>query len=748
MQLQVIKQGKSEDAYTNRVFVSAEDFEQLVESRGADADAAPTEGYVRLTWDKCRDPEGWVFTVAPQSGVHQGQIALNGLHRVECDLGLDERIMVEAFHVDQDIAISKLVIAIDLHKKQEHGPVLEVPFEKLQREFNKNLMGQVFTEGQQLYVRIKKNLIATITNIEVGDGLGGETRPARRGLYGRQSELDVVKAPGVRVHVSGRDDPSTKIFNKEFDFNRLGIGGLDKEFTNIFRRAFASRLYPNALVEAMGIQHVRGMLLFGPPGCGKTLIARKIGEVLNARPPKIVNGPEILDKFVGGSEEKIRALFADAEKEQETDKENSMLHIIIFDEFDAICKARGATNDNTGVHDSIVNQLLAKIDGVESLNNILIIGMTNRKDMIDEAILRPGRLEVHVEIGLPDTDGRLAILNIHTAKMRLAHPKRLTPEAEQRLPELAEATKNYSGAELAGLVRSAQANALHRALNAKTMEANVENVQVIWKDFEMALTEVQPAFGVPTEDLEALFPPVWVSFNSEYDELLSQLRRCVEQVNSSERTNLLSVLLKGAEFTGKTSLAARIAVESKFPFVRMISADGLIGMGDIQKSIKIRKVFQDAAKSPFSVILLDDLERIIEYSPVGMRFSNMILQTLLVMLKKAPSKGSSLLVVATTSARDALDTLQLTSAFNITFTVPQLDAEGVRKVLSDMSLMQPDQLEEVCEFMKGKRIPIKQLLLVAEMARQSEDEEVTALGFMTSLAAIDYVPESSPAGAF
>merc|ERR1719502_1316983 len=101
-----------------------------------------------------------------------------------------------------------------------------------------------------------------------------------------------------------------------------------------------------------------------------------------------------------------------------------MLHIIIFDEFDAICKARGATSDNTGVHDSIVNQLLAKIDGVESLNNILIIGMTNRKDMIDEAILRPGRLEVHVEIGLPDTDGRLAILNIHTAKMRHAHPKR------------------------------------------------------------------------------------------------------------------------------------------------------------------------------------------------------------------------------------------------------------------------------------------------------------------------------------
>ena len=149
-----------------------------------------------------------------------------------------------------------------------------------------------------------------------------------------------------------------------------------------------------------------------------------------------MNGPEILDKFVGGSEQKIRDLFADAEAEQKAEGANSMLHIIIFDEvrrsdtfvsarapqllssgalhvvgaeaplnwqipfvsmclqFDAICKSRGSTSDSTGVSDSIVNQLLSKIDGVDSINNVLIIGMTNRKDMIDDAVLRPGRLEV------------------------------------------------------------------------------------------------------------------------------------------------------------------------------------------------------------------------------------------------------------------------------------------------------------------------------------------------------------------
>jgi vesicle-fusing ATPase len=168
----------------------------------------------------------------------------------------------------------------------------------------------------------------------------------------------------------------------------------------------------------MGMEHVRGMLLFGPPGCGKTLIARKIGAVLNAREPKIVNGPEILNKFVGASEENIRNLFKDAEEEQAEMGDDSELHIIIFDELDAICKSRGSSRDGTGVGDSVVNQLLSKIDGVDSLNNILIIGMTNRKDMMDEALLRPGRFEVHVEIGLPSEHGRLQILNIHTKKMR------------------------------------------------------------------------------------------------------------------------------------------------------------------------------------------------------------------------------------------------------------------------------------------------------------------------------------------
>ena len=131
--------------------------------------------------------------------------------------------------------------------------------------------------------------------------------------------------------------------------------------------------------------------------------------MLNATEPKIVNGPEILDKYVGEAEKNIRNLFIDAEADEARLGANSPLHIIIFDEIDAICKKRGSVAGSSGVNDTVVNQLLSKIDGVDTLNNILVIGMTNRPDMIDEALTRPGRLEV-----IPSTD-QLKIVQVFTS---------------------------------------------------------------------------------------------------------------------------------------------------------------------------------------------------------------------------------------------------------------------------------------------------------------------------------------------
>ncbi|SRR5258707_7653066 len=209
--------------------------------------------------------------------------------------------------------------------------------------------------------------------------------------------------------------------------------------------------------------------------------------------------------------------FIDTEKTQYKEKgDESGLHIIIFDELDAIFKQRGSTNSGTGVGDTVVNQVLSKMDGVDQLNNILIIGMTNRLDMVDEALLRPGRLEVHMEISLPDEHGRYQILNIHTVKMRVNG----VMDRDVDLNELAKLTKNFSGAEIGGLVKSATSFAFNRHVKVGTMAGisdDIENLRVNSGDFVNALEEVHPAFGVSEEELAQVIQNGIIHYDTSVD---------------------------------------------------------------------------------------------------------------------------------------------------------------------------------------------------------------------------------------
>ena len=374
------------------------------------------------------------------------------------------------------------------------------------------------------------------------------------GMLVDETDISLVVKNTQYFRLKQSEQKMVSIFTDEFNFEQMGIGGLDVELLNIFRRAFASRRFPPHVLEKYGIQHVKGVLLYGPPGTGKTLIARELGKALRAKEPKIVNGPEIMSKYVGEAEERIRKLFEDAIQDQREYGPDSQLHIIIFDELDSICRPRGTINSGTGVHDTMVNQLLSMIDGVNALNNVLVIGMTNRKDLIDEAVLRPGRFEVHIEVMLPDEQGRQQIFKIHTRKI----VENKLVQDEVKLSRLAEMTKNYTGAEIEAVVKSAASFAFFRGKDisdfAKTASIT-ENNKISMKDFEQALQEVKPQFGVDLDKFEILVRNDIYNYGTKFSQIMTILQSSIDQVKLGKNSQLHTVLLEGDNGVGKTAVS-------------------------------------------------------------------------------------------------------------------------------------------------------------------------------------------------
>lgn len=403
---------------------------------------------------------------------------------------------------------------------------------------------------------------------------------------------------------------------------------------------------------------------------------------------------------------------------------NSGLHIIIFDEIDAICKARGSVAGNTGVNDTVVNQLLSKIDGVNQLNNILIIGMTNRRDMIDEALLRPGRLEVSIEIGLPKEKGRIQIINIHTRKMK-ANGK-LAPDFDPA--EFATLTKNFSGAEIEGLVRAAQSCALNRLVKASSkVEIDpdaAEKLMIGRADFLHALEhDVKPAFGAAQEMLQTFLARGVQVWGQPVQDVLDDGQLLIQQAASQDGPGLVSMLLEGAPNAGKTALAAKLADESGFPFIKICSPDDMVGFTESAKCMKIAKIFDDAYRSMMSCIIVDGLERLLDYGPIGPRYSNLTLQALLVLLKKNPPKGRRLLIICTTSRKEVLDQMEMLSVFTDVLHVSNLSTpQHLGAILDQNDAFNKQEVATIVNKLQNYTICIgvKKLLGLLDMVKQME----------------------------
>ncbi|XP_024243282.1 vesicle-fusing ATPase [Oncorhynchus tshawytscha] len=689
----------------------------------------------------------FVFTVKTHQSVVPGTIAFSLPQRKWAGLSIGQDVEVTDYNFDKSKqCVGTMMVEIDFLQKKSVDSS-QYDSDKMAAEFIQHFNSQAFSTGQQLvfsfcdklFGLLIKDIEAMDPSILKGEAGSGKKHKIDIGLLLGNSQVVFEKAESSSLTLIGKSktrESRQSIINPDWNFERMGIGGLDKEFSDIFRRAFASRVFPPDIVEQMGCKHVKGILLFGPPGCGKTLMARQIGKMLNAREPKVVNGPEILNKYVGESEANIRKLFADAEDEQKRLGANSGLHIIIFDEIDAICKQRGSMAGSTGVHDTVVNQLLSKIDGVEQLNNILVIGMTNRPDLIDEALLRPGRLEVKMEIGLPDEKGRVQILNIHTAKMRQFH----LLGSDVDVSELAAETKNYSGAELEGLVRAAQSTAMNRHIKASaTVEVDLEkaeNLQVHRDDFLASLdNDIKPAFGTNSEDYASYIMNGIIKWGDPVTAVLDDGELLVQQTKNSDRTPLVSVLLEGPPNSGKTALAAKISEESQFPFIKICSPDKMIGHSEIAKCQAIKKIFEDAYKSQLSCVVVDDIERLLDYVPIGPRFSNLVLQALLVLLKKPPPKGRKLLIIGTTSRKDVLQEMEMLDAFSTTIHIPNISrGEQLVEALEMLGSFQEKERADIAKAVKGQGvwIGIKKLTMLIEMAVQM-DPEYRVSKFLTLL---------------
>jgi len=403
---------------------------------------------------------------------------------------------------------------------------------------------------------------------------------------------------------------------------------------------------------------------------------------------------------------------------------NSGLHIIIFDEIDAICKARGSQAGSTGVNDTVVNQLLSKIDGVDQLNNILVIGMTNRRDMMDDALMRPGRLEVQIEIGLPKEPGRLQIFGIHTRKMK--SNGKLCGDVD--MGELAQITKNFSGAEIEGLVRAAQSCALNRLVKASSKveldpEA-AEKLLVSRSDFMHAMeNDIKPAFGAAAEVLENFVSRGIINWGEPVQSVLDDGELLIQQAASADGPGLVSVLLEGAPNSGKTALAAKLAKLSDFPFVKICSPEDMVGFTESAKCIQIRKIFDDAYRSMLSCVLVDNVERLLDYGPIGPRYSNLTLQALLVLLKRNPPKGKRLLVIVTTSRKEVLDQMEMLPAFTDVLHVANLTQDAqLMRVIQQSNAFDPNQLAKLAEKIRGRRasIGVKKLLGLLDMVKQTD----------------------------
>ncbi len=416
------------------------------------------------------------------------------------------------------------------------------------------------------------------------------TKPAGTVKITEMTDVEVQTEP---VDVSKLEGVKTLV-----DVTYEDIGGLKEEVKKV-REMIEIPLKRPELFERLGISPPKGVLMHGPPGTGKTLLAKAVANESDAHFIAI-QGPEIMSKYVGGSEEKLREFFEEAEENAPS--------IVFIDEIDAIAPKREEVSGET--ERRVVAQLLTLMDGLKSRGQVVVIGATNRPDALDPALRRGGRFDREIEIGVPDKDGRQEVLQIHTRGMPL--------DDKVDLDEIADTTHGFVGADLEMLCKEAAMRVLRRVLpdikaDEEIPPETLKKMIIKKSDFKEALKEIQPSAlrevlvqvpDIKWEDIGGL-----ENAKQELREAVEWPLKYPESFDKFGVTPPKGVLIYGPPGTGKTLLAKAVANESQANFIAVKGPELLSKwVGESEKGV--REVFRKARQTAPTVIFFDEIDSI------------------------------------------------------------------------------------------------------------------------------------------
>ncbi len=475
------------------------------------------------------------------------------------------------------------------------------------------------------------------------------------------------------------------------------IGGLNDEIKKIREMVELPLKHPE-LFERLGIEAPKGVLLHGPPGTGKTLLAKAVANETNSH-FIVINGPEIMSKYYGQSEENLRKKFEEAESNAPS--------IIFIDEIDAIAPQREESKGE--VERRVVAQLLALMDGLKSRGKVVVIAATNIVNALDPALRRPGRFDRELEIGVPNKEGRLNILKIHTRNMPLSE--------EVNLEEIAAITHGFVGADLSALAKEAAMIVLRRVLPDLKLDEDetipseiLERLRIQQQDFLEALKVVRPS---ALREVLIEIPNIKWEDVGGLEEVKQELKEAVEwPLKKPEAFTRLGVraprgiLVYGPPGTGKTLLAKAVANESEANFI-LVKGPELLSkwVGESEKAI--RKIFAKARQASPCIIFFDEIDSIAQRRGLGSdsRVSERVVNQLLTEMDGL-LEMRDVIVIAATNRPDIIDTALLRPGrFDRVILVPAPDEKTRLEIFkvhtSRMPLANDVSLEELAKRTEG-----------------------------------------------